>query len=54
MVDLRDLLCDRCLYMMESTPEETSVTSDDLCNRCRAKLFAWCEEAMSVASTPEP
>jgi hypothetical protein len=54
MMDIRDLLCDKCLYMMESTPDDTDVSADDLCNRCRAKVLAWCEEALSVVSEPEP
>ena len=31
-----DLLCDACLYMMETSPH--GVPLDDFCERCRKKI----------------
>jgi len=35
---LRDLLCDRCLTLVETS---TSITVDDLCDRCLQKAKKW-------------
>ena len=37
-MDFRDLLCDACLYKVET---ELSVRILDICDRCRKKVGGW-------------
>ena len=37
-MELEDLLCDACLYKVETDPH-TLVA--DMCDRCRAKVIQW-------------
>jgi hypothetical protein len=37
-MDFRDLLCDACLYKVET---ELSVRILDMCDRCRKKVGGW-------------
>ena len=38
MTDLRDLLCDTCLYKLETDPKGYL---EDLCDRCWEKMLKW-------------
>ena len=37
-MELEDLLCDACLYKVETDP---SVLVADMCDRCRGKVIQW-------------
>ena len=40
-MELKDLLCDACLYKCENNP---STLVADMCDRCRGKILKWLTE----------
>lgn len=49
MKTLRDVLCDRCVAVLETRAVLTGnagvkINADDLCRRCEVRMEAWMEE----------